>query len=293
MLNKLEQPLDWLILGDSSCNQGVVPEVLSEELGGTALNLCIFGPLLVFNDAWMLEQHIRQVGPPKNVVIIHVYDLWDREVSSETFAHLSRTPLSQKEIRAFTPPLSPDFGQKLQWFSYKHLHLYTSSKTLADFLQKPAKTFKKGREFTVSPSGFMPKYSPNPESVVEDAVGHRGDIRGETPKISDINQRSLAAIRSLADRYEFEVYIVASPLYDELYEDPKFRRYLRRTEQMLEQETRSSDRLHVLMDDPVTFGADEMENADHVIESAAKVYTGQIAAQIAAQAQRAYPAEPE
>ncbi|MEB3229478.1 MAG: hypothetical protein VKJ64_00600, partial [Leptolyngbyaceae bacterium] len=64
LLNNLEEPIDWLVLGDSSCNQGVIPEILSRELGGTTLNLCIFGPLLVFNDAWMLEQHIRQVGPP-------------------------------------------------------------------------------------------------------------------------------------------------------------------------------------------------------------------------------------
>ncbi|MEB3357540.1 MAG: hypothetical protein VKK04_12500, partial [Synechococcales bacterium] len=42
LLTDLKQPADWLVLGDSSCNQGVVPEILSQELGGTALNLCIF-----------------------------------------------------------------------------------------------------------------------------------------------------------------------------------------------------------------------------------------------------------
>ncbi len=289
LLTRLEQPVDWLVLGDSSCNQGVVPEVLSEALGGTALNLCIYGPLLVFNDAWMLERHIDQVGPPKQVVIVHVYDLWQRDVGSETFAHLSRTPLSQASMRSFTPPLSPDFGQKLQWFSYKHLHLYTSSKTLADFLQKPTKTFKKGKEFAVSPSGFMAKYNPNPESVVEDAAGHISDVRGRAEPISDINRRSLSAIQDLADEHEFDVYIVASPLYQGLYKNPKFRRYFRQVQQQLRRETRGSDRMHVIMDDPVTFGVNQMENADHVIESAAKLYTQEIADKIARRADKKGP----
>ncbi|MEM7770560.1 MAG: hypothetical protein AAF327_08625 [Cyanobacteria bacterium P01_A01_bin.37] len=280
LLTNLEEPVDWLFLGDSSCNQGVIPEVMSDAVNATALNLCIFGPLLVFNDAWMLEQHIQQVGPPKNVVIIHVYDLWKRDIGIRSFAHLAKIPISQESLQSFTPALNPDFGQQIQWFSYRYLHLYTSSTTIADFLQKPLKSFRKGREFNVTSSGFMPKYEPNPLDVEADRIEHLDWVKGREFEISDINQRSLDAIRDLAEAHEFNVYFVASPFYDELYEERRFRRYFSQVRRGLRQYARSSDRLHVVMDNPVTFGVNQMENADHVIESAAKIYTRTIAEHI-------------
>ncbi len=286
LLTNLKQPVDWLVLGDSSCNQGVIPEVLSQELDGTAVNLCIFGPLLVFNDAWMLEQHIQQVGPPKNVVIIHVYDLWERDIGDETFAHLSRIPLPPETLQSFTPSLELNLGHKLQWFSFRNLHLYTSSETIADFLRDPINTFKGGREFAVTPSGFMPKYTPNPLDVKEDVADHLNDIEGKKFTISEINQRSLQAIHDLAETYEFDVYFMSSPLNEDLYENPKFRRYVRQIKRGLEDFIGSSDRLHVVMDKPITFDINQMENTDHIIESAAQIYTRKIAAQIAREKRR-------
>lgn len=280
LLNQLEEPVDWLVLGDSSCNQGIIPEILSQTLDGAALNLCIFGPLLVFNNAWMLEQHIRQVGPPKNVVIIHVYDLWERDIGDETFAHLSRIPVSPEKLQSFTPSLDLNIGHQLQWFSFRYLHLYTSSDTIADFLQNPVETFQEGREFTVTSSGFMPKYNPNPLDVEEDVPGHLAMIRDKTFEISEVNRRSLDAIRVLAEKHEFNVYFVSSPLYEELYNRPQFRRYFRKVRKGLKGFTRSSDRLHVVMDEPLTFDKHQMENVDHLIESAAKIYTQQVAEQI-------------
>src|SRR4249920_755258 len=39
ILLTLHGPVDWLILGDSTANQGVDPRVLATHLGGRALNL--------------------------------------------------------------------------------------------------------------------------------------------------------------------------------------------------------------------------------------------------------------
>ncbi|MEB3358385.1 MAG: hypothetical protein VKK04_16790, partial [Synechococcales bacterium] len=243
--------------------------------------LCIFGPLLVFNNAWMLEQHIQQVGPPKNVIIIHVYDLWERDIEDETLAHLSRMPLSKRTWQSFNPRLELNLGHQLQWFSFRYLRLHTSNETIAGFLREPVKTFKEGREFTVTPSGFTPKQGAELLDIAEDVEDHLDEIGDEPFAISEINQESLEVIRSLAEEYEFNVYFVASPLYQGLYEQPKFRRYFRRVKRELERFANSSDRLHVLMDDPITFEANQMENVDHLIESGAKIYTRKIAEQIA------------
>jgi hypothetical protein len=45
ILQGLEAPVEWLILGDSSGNQGLVPERLREKLGGAAINVCTVGNL--------------------------------------------------------------------------------------------------------------------------------------------------------------------------------------------------------------------------------------------------------
>src|SRR5438128_2449200 len=76
LLREQERPVDWLVLGDSSGNQGVVPAVLSERLGGSSLNLCTVGDLLAVNDAWMLETYIGTVGAPRKVLMVHAYDIW-------------------------------------------------------------------------------------------------------------------------------------------------------------------------------------------------------------------------
>jgi hypothetical protein len=280
LLNRIEKPVDWLVLGDSSCNQGIIPEILSQELDGTALNLCIFGPLLAFNDAWMLEQHIRRVGPPKNVVIIHVYDLWERDLGDETFAHLSRIPMAPETLKSFSPSLELNFGHRLQWFAFRYLHLYTSSDTIVDFLREPVETLKGSREFTVTSSGFMPKYNPNPRDVEEDVAEHINIVQDKDFEISEINQRSLEAIQVLAETYEFDVYFVSSSFYEKLYNRPKFRRYLRKVRRGLRDFTRSSDRLHVVMDEPLTFDKHQMENVDHLIKSAAEIYTQQVGEQL-------------
>ncbi|MEB3209987.1 MAG: hypothetical protein VKL39_01475, partial [Leptolyngbyaceae bacterium] len=169
---------------------------------------------------------------------------------------------------------------RLQWFSFRYLHLYTSSETILDFLQNPVDTFRGGREFSVTPSGYMPKYNPNPLDVEEDVAEHVDIVRDKEFEISEINQRSLEAIQALAEKHEFDVYFVSSPFYEKLYSQPKFRRYFRKVRRGLRDFTRSSDRLHVVMDEPLTFDKHQMENVDHLIKSAAEIYTQQVGEQL-------------
>jgi len=188
--------------------------------------------------------------------------------------------MSPETLQSFTPSLDLNIGHRLQWFSLRFFHLYTSNDTIADFLQRPEKTFREGREFTVTSSGFMPKYNPNPLDVEEDFIEHLDIIKDKTFEISEINQQSLKAIQFLAEKHEFDVYFVSSPFYEELYDSPQFRRYIRKVRQGLKKFTQSSDRLHLVMDKPLTFDKYQMENVDHLIESAAKIYTQQVAEQI-------------
>ncbi|MBZ0305522.1 MAG: hypothetical protein K8I82_05590, partial [Anaerolineae bacterium] len=82
LIQDLDAPVDWLIVGDSSANHGVIPAIITQELGGEALNVATFGDWLFVDDAWMIETHIRQVGAPKNIIIVHVPDMYHRTMEA-------------------------------------------------------------------------------------------------------------------------------------------------------------------------------------------------------------------
>jgi hypothetical protein len=277
ILSELKQPADWLILGDSSCNQGVIPERLSQTLGGTAVNLCTFGPLLTLDDAWLLHEHIQQLGPPKQVVIVHVYDIWQRDVEEDTIAHIAQIPRSPAEIEAFDPPLELSREDQIKLFLHRNVPLYSSNETLSDWIREPLTSFHESREFTVSQSGFMPIEQPKPKYVRRDMRNHLESVRQENVAFSEINRAAMQRIQQLAEQYDFDVFLANSPIYEGLYQERDFQRYFRKVQQQLIQFDRGSDRIHYVLRDPVTFSADQMRNTDHVITSAAEIYSDRLA----------------
>ncbi|MGJ3253466.1 MAG: hypothetical protein ACFE0J_20385 [Elainellaceae cyanobacterium] len=276
ILSELKQPVDWLILGDSSCNQGVIPERFSETLGGTAVNLCTFGPLLTLDDAWMIEHHIQRVGPPKQVVIVHVYDIWYREIEEDTLAHVAQIPLSSNEIEDFEPPLRLNQEDQIKMILHRYAPLYSSNETLSDWIRDPVESFRESREFTVTDSGFMPIRRPKPVYVRRDVRNHLEFVRENNFSMSPINQNAMARIKQLAEQHDFDVYLASSPIYEGLYADQAFQRYFNRVNRQLNTFDNQSDRIHYVLKEPVTFDADQMRNVDHVIESAAEDYSDRL-----------------
>ena len=57
MAQETGEPVDWLVLGDSTGNQGVIPEILTDNLGGSAHNLCLLADLTATNNAWSFSQN--------------------------------------------------------------------------------------------------------------------------------------------------------------------------------------------------------------------------------------------
>lgn len=281
LLQEQTQPVDWLVVGDSSCNQGVIPETLMQQLNGNALNLCTVGSMLTLDDVWMLQQHIHHVGPPRQVVIIHVYDIWHRELEEETLAHLAQIPLSDDEISAFEPALELDGGKQVQLFLHRSLPLYAAHRSLEEWIREPIESFRESREFIVTKRGFMPRSETNLALFQRDVRNHLKFVSRNAFKLSDINQRSLMHLRTLADQHQFDVYFAAAPLYEGLYEDRAFRRYFRQMQRSLADFAATSDRLHVILNRPITFEPEDMQNVDHLKAPAAEVYTRRLAEAIA------------
>ena len=78
---------------------------------------------------------------------------------------------------------------------------------------------------------------------------------------------------ALSDQHGFALYIAASPVFEGLAGLPSFKTYLAGLESALDQAVAGHPRVKILWRDPVTFPAEQMENADHLNHEAAGAYT--------------------
>jgi hypothetical protein len=134
LLGKLDAAVDWLVLGDSSCNQGVVPAVLEEELDGKALNLCMVGNITVLGDLWLLEEYIARFGPPRAVIIVHVYDVWPRDLNPVLLGQIPR-PWGFWRSHTLGEKLLDDPQVRFDLFVERYVPLYSQPKTLTTILR--------------------------------------------------------------------------------------------------------------------------------------------------------------
>jgi len=267
-------PFEWLVLGDSTCNQGLDPEVLEQALGADVVNLCTVASGLALDSAWMLDVATERVGPPEGVLLIHSFHVWERGFESHS---LARVPLAWGFWDRLEPRLDLDLGQRAEAFVQRSLPLYAEHLSLARMLREPWKT---RRNFPVDARGFMAEAQPNPESVLRDASRRLDDLtaRPEFAPSSE-NQRALARIASLADRYGFDVYLANPPVYRGLAETPAFRRRQAEVAAMLDGVAAQHERVHFLSRE-FAFERGAMQNSDHLVAAAAARYTRELAAAI-------------
>lgn len=269
------QPADWLVLGDSSGNQAVVPEVLGQALGGRALNLCTIGALGAWNDAWMLETHIDRVGPPRHVVLVHVYQVWEGEKNVEG---LAQVPLPYGYWRGVDPPMPLDRAETWRLVLDRYLPLHSQDRALATLVQYPWRVF--GRPFEIEAQGLMVVTKPTPEVVLKDAESHREYLSKRAFSLSAPNRAALERIGALAESHGFDVSVATGPVFEGLYADPSYRARLAKLDEALRQVASRHPRLRVVPGEPMTFRAEEMQNADHLVLASARRYTAFLAAQI-------------
>lgn len=278
-LEQLTQPIDWLILGDSSCNQGVRPDVLSHELGGSVQNLCTMGDMLALNDAWMLQRAIARGAKPKNVVIVHVYDLWQRPAGAKLRETLiAKIPLGWGFWETMRPPLDMSLEQQRAFFLSRYVPLWSENVTLSTWIRNPAKPFS--RSFSLDEHGYMRSDVVSPQSVEANYQRHRRLLRGRRFVLSRANRLALEEILLMAEEHDFHVYIANSPLYAGLASNEDFQVYYRDVQEGLREVVKRNSRRSYVLDEPMVFEASQMENADHVNHEAAAVYTERLAAAI-------------
>ena len=273
MLKNLDSQVEWLILGDSSVNQGIDPSIFKDELGERAINLGTIGNMITLDDLWMLEYYINKFGPPENIIIAHVFDVWYRDFNPVL---LGQIPLSWGFWKEFSATQTLVWNREIQRdiFLERYVPIYSQTSTLGGIIQdtflKLSNPFQS--DWQLNPNGYFPAQQPAPDIVVADAQNKLVFVREKPFKLSDLNQRALSEIQRLAEEHGIKVYLVLGPQYEGLRGEQDFREYLDSVREQLNSYASQSEFVNFISEIK-TFPANQMQNFDHLIDSGAREYT--------------------
>ncbi len=268
----LEEPVETLILGDSSCRHGVDPEVLDDALQSRSINACTIGNAAVINSAWQLATYIERHGAPKRVILIQVHDVWKRDIQLPL---VGRVPLPWGFWERLPPGLSLGRDELLEVFSAAYLPVYSQDMTLRELLMHPREAGKNQVRFT--PQGYSAIEKPHPAAVARDEAKHRETTIVEGWHLSNQNLRALQSMMAMADTHGFELYLASSPLANTMLKGPEVARYFDKQRSTLVEVAAQSARTHIILNPPVTYRWEDMRTTDHVTAKLASDFTRRVA----------------
>jgi hypothetical protein len=264
-------PVETLVLGDSSCNQGVVPAVLDAKLHTRSINLCTIGNMLAVNDAWMLDEYISAHGAPKRVVIVHVYDMWSRDADATFMRLLGKIPRGWGFWKRMTPALDLGISDLEDIVSSKFLPLHAETTSLQQWLTSPGAAMR--TRFAIDERGFMAVTEAAPKRVAQNLLKHERELPELTTEPTPINHAALVALDELARTHHLDVTIALAPMVDELWAKAAMQRHVDGLRRAIRRMIGAGSPIRVLDGAPATFTAAQMENVDHVVGDAARHYT--------------------
>ncbi len=270
LLERVDHPIDWLIIGDSSCNQGIDTETWDRALGGRSLNLCTIGDLLLLNGVWMLAALSERIGSPPNVLVVHVHDMWHRRPTPELLGRIPVRGVWGKGNTSVVLTLSETARELLS----RYAPLVSQSSALRNSLRNPSTLFE--TKFVLGDNGYMREVEANPQTVERDAAAHLRALETQAFNISAENRAALEELGALADAHEVDIYLTSAPIFEGLLASPAFREHVAPMQAEFRVWDASNPRLHYI-DEFQAFPKESMQNADHLIHDAAQVYTRRLA----------------
>jgi hypothetical protein len=273
LLAEMDAPVDWLILGDSSCSQGVLPAIILEQLGESAANLCTIGNVTALSDLWMLEEYIRRFGPPKGVLIIHVYDVWSRDLDPVLLGQIPR-PWAFWNKHTLGDALVSTEEIRRELFLERYVPLVSQRLTLISILKSaffgeliPFKPL-----WSMQSDGFVIADQAKPETAEQDGRDHLDFIRENAPSVSSINQEAVKKLVEIAELYQMPLYLVNSPIIESLAAEKDFQAHLGQLQAQLVAIIEPSEYTRLIAE-VKTFPSSQLQTADHLILPGAQEYT--------------------
>lgn len=294
VLERLEGPVDWLVLGDSSVSQAFDPEVLRRATGQRAVNLGTIGNFGLSDDLWMLEEHIERFGPPKRVLLVHVYDVWHRGLRGELVGRIPRSWVLSDEI---AERYGFDEDARRQILLNRYVPLYAERSSLRKSLEYAWLAFISDEEElaeirrhdrslpvedpVLGDDGFVRMCGAVGDAVKRDARGHMKYLAKRRFRVSKDNREALLAIARLAHEHGFPVLIINGPIYERLRLKPELQAHFERGVERLRKLVADYPEV-VVVDQLRGYDGDQLQNVDHITCDATEDFTRWVIDQVEA-----------
>ena len=270
LASEATEPVDLLFVGDSSCNQGIMPSIIEEETGRTVLNLCTVGSATVADDAWILDYYLENVGTPEAVVVVHTWDTWARDETALS-RMLWAIPIGAEAWRGREPALELRPADRVLAVVGRQVPLYTQNTSLMAAITSPGSA----ADIRFEDGGFMPMEEGDPELAAADVRKHRQTAAAGF-EVSDWSRAGIDALIDRAAQAEIPVYLVVAPTHVELANDADVVPYFEAHRAMLD-ELAEADHVHVASGMPLPIHPEMLEKVDHVNVEGAAVYSRYVA----------------
>jgi hypothetical protein len=280
LLGSMDTPVEWLVLGDSSGNQGVIPQVLSAALGGASVNLCTIGPATTVHQAMMLEAYIAKFGPPKNLILVNSFVI-TAEVFNPVVLAKAPVPWGLSPMLRFSPD-TISVKDQLRVALARYVPLYYENRELKTLIRRafkaPSSILALPHRVALTTDGYMPMY----DTVFSERMllEIEEELERQGIRFTDGSLRGIERMVALVEQYGIRTFVFTGPMYDGLKQSAAFGRNFAPVQRWWnERAARTRQVTHV--DRLYTFPMEQMgDDAQHVVHVAAEIYTRQIASDI-------------
>jgi hypothetical protein len=272
-IQKLNKPVDILLLGDSACGANMATGPVADRLGGRVINLSNNAGSALLTDAWMLSDYISKYGAPRVVVVTRTslgYSL------KHTIEYMANYPLPWDYWAKYGAVPEWEDGEVRELFLEKYGVLYSN----ADILKERLLTAWDLFNYSVKPRTPSHNYSTGDKGIPKEDM----DIKTRKPGFYFNNfyysEDSTNAIRCMADlarKYHFQLCFTLQAEWDEAINAGLRSEHLAAQKKYLSQFT-DPMYVHVVDQVPKTlFTKEQMQSPNHLWHGSEKVYTEEIA----------------
>jgi hypothetical protein len=273
ILEKMESPADILVLGDSSGNQGVDTDLITELTGKSAVNLATIGNALALNNYWMLETYIKKFGKPECVINIHVYDTWYRNLNESV---VSQIPMDTSDMLQQLTQIQLGIKPKFGYLLAKYIPSLGQNTSLKKLLMRPWAMAYMNQGIPLTVTGFYSSPKAKPKMVLKDTDNHKKFVSNNIFIPSKENTYALKKMGELSETLDFNLIFANSPVFEGLFSDENYKTYLSAVNEYIGRVTKKYKNIQLLYATQKTYRSSDMENADHLTSMAAKEYTLQL-----------------
>lgn len=271
ILNSREN-VHTLFLGDSACNQGLIPNVYSNITGHSAYNLGTIGDMSLLNDAWMLQSYLQNHKPPQQVVVMHTFDAWNRPYMISCLAQIPCKSYS------FSP--MPRFS----YIDWMNLHmdswfpLFYQNYSIKSMILNPIAAFSHTYSIT---NGYFCVPDANPPLVIETYQKHIQELTNQPHfELLSYQKEAIQTIIQLAEQHHFDLRFLIAPVYEKLGTHPSFLEYTDQIHANISQLSPANNSDIQVIENIEYYPIESLESDDHLAHQSALSFTTALAEQL-------------